>query len=64
MNKIGTTSYVYIVRRNDPLNHEVDVFSDFDTAQDFANAADGTVTDEPILERDDEYVQIYLRGDV
>jgi hypothetical protein len=52
--------YVYIVRRNDPLDHEIDVFDDFETAQRFAHAADGHVTDEPILHADDEYVLQYL----
>lgn len=57
-----TTSEVWIVRRNDPADREIDVFDDFQTAAVFAIACDGYVTDEPVLHRDDEYVQIYLQG--
>lgn len=51
-------NYVWVVRRNDPLDHEIDVFAgdDYATAQRFADAVDGTATEEPILKADDEYV--------
>lgn len=57
------TTYVYVVRRDDPADTEVDVFTDYELAEEFATAVDGTVHDEPILARDDEYVQIILQGD-
>lgn len=53
----------YIVRRNDAADHEIDVFDDYRLAAEFADAVDGYVTDEPILQRDDTYVQIILQGD-
>lgn len=55
-----TAGFVYVVRRNDPLDREVDVFTSFTTAVRFADAVGGVVHDEPILTDDDEYVQLIL----
>jgi hypothetical protein len=52
---------VFIVLRNDPADGSVDVFADFNVAEEFGAVVDGHVVEEPILGRYDEYVQIVLQ---